>query len=58
MIKSDYHEGYIIAILIWLKWPKEIKKRNYLIFLIYGAQNMREAQGVNLPWGLDFPAVT
>jgi hypothetical protein len=35
MIKSDHHEGYIIAILIWLKWPKGIKKQSYLIFLIY-----------------------
>jgi hypothetical protein len=35
MIKSDHYESYIIAILIWLKWPKEIKGRNYLIPLIY-----------------------
>jgi hypothetical protein len=25
IIKSDYHEGYIVAILIWLKWPKWLK---------------------------------
>jgi hypothetical protein len=47
IIKSDYHEGYIIAILLWLKWPKGIKGRNYLISLIHNAQGMREAQGVN-----------
>jgi hypothetical protein len=37
MIKGDYYEDYIIAILIWLKWPKGIKKRSYLIPLIYYA---------------------
>ena len=42
MIKSDYHEGYIVIIPIWLKWPKKIKKRSHLIFLIYGAQDVRE----------------
>jgi hypothetical protein len=35
MIKSDYYESYIITILIWLKWPKEIKERSDLILLIY-----------------------
>jgi hypothetical protein len=24
MIQSDHHEGYIVTILIWLKWPKEL----------------------------------
>jgi hypothetical protein len=47
MIKSDHHEDYIITILMWLKWPKEIKERNYLIFLIYYAQGMREAQEID-----------
>jgi hypothetical protein len=43
---------------MWLKWPKEIKERSHLILLIHYAQGMREAQGVNPPWGLDPPAVT
>jgi hypothetical protein len=25
MIKNNHYEGYIVAILMWLKWPKEIK---------------------------------
>jgi hypothetical protein len=58
MIKSDYHEGYIIAILMWLKWPKGIKERSHLISLIHGAQGVREAQDVDPLWGLDPPAVT
>jgi hypothetical protein len=58
MIKSDHHEGYIVAILMWLKWPKGIKGRSHLIPLIYGAQGVREAQGVDPPWGLDPPVVT
>jgi hypothetical protein len=37
MIKSDYHEGYIVAIPMWPKWPKGIKKRSHLIPLIYCA---------------------
>jgi hypothetical protein len=43
MIKNDYHEGYIITILIWLKWPKGIKGQSHLIPLIHGTQGMREA---------------
>jgi hypothetical protein len=58
MIKNDYYEDYIVAIFMWLKWPKGIKGQNYLIPLIHCAHGMREAQGVNPPWGLDPPAVT
>jgi hypothetical protein len=34
IIQSDHHESYIIVTLIWLKWPKGIKKRSHLIPLI------------------------
>jgi hypothetical protein len=58
MIKSDHYEDYIVAILMWLKWPKGIKGRSHLIPLIHGAQGVREAQDVDPPWGLDPLAVT
>jgi hypothetical protein len=25
IIESDYHEGYIVIILMWPRWPKGIK---------------------------------
>jgi hypothetical protein len=36
MIKSDHHESYIVAIWMWLKWPKGIKGQSHLILIPRG----------------------
>jgi hypothetical protein len=59
MIKSDHHEGYIVAILMWPKWPKGPKLFDPLDPLDpNGSRWCGRPKGLIHQWVLDPPAVT